>query len=98
MTSHLFFGLSFSKVAFQSGLVKSTMYQVHRIIQPERSRLHGDHSSTLASASKWGDSRFPILFCDSCPKMTINHSKSQHHPTICSHMALVNLLQTQLYL
>ncbi|KAG6329537.1 hypothetical protein ID866_9553 [Astraeus odoratus] len=28
------------------------MYQVHRIIQPERSRLHGDHPSKLTPTNK----------------------------------------------
>ncbi|KAG6331634.1 hypothetical protein ID866_7453 [Astraeus odoratus] len=53
ITSHLFFGLSYSKIAFQAGLVKSTVSYVHYIIQPERPRLHGGHPSTLSSACKW---------------------------------------------
>ncbi|KAG6331635.1 hypothetical protein ID866_7454 [Astraeus odoratus] len=52
ITPHLFCGLLFSKIAFQAGLVKSTVCQVHHIIQPERPRLYGDHPSKLTPTNK----------------------------------------------
>ncbi|KAG6329267.1 hypothetical protein ID866_9821 [Astraeus odoratus] len=52
ITSYPFFGLSFSKIAFYTGLVKSTLCQFHHIIQPERPRLHGHHLSKLMPSNK----------------------------------------------
>ncbi|KIO05396.1 hypothetical protein M404DRAFT_69799, partial [Pisolithus tinctorius Marx 270] len=45
-------GLSTRKIASQTGLGKSTVFQVLHEIQPERSRLHGGHPSKLSSTNK----------------------------------------------